>query len=237
VEQRFNFSDSILTDAQELYLQTNTEEDQGRVISRLFKGGRLLGQKEIPLKNTMSGDRRHEYAEEFHMNNKTSLEELFRNAAASEVDDSASCLGRAKECLVWGLDKRALSFLEEAAAAYPTRDEVLLLRGAIFLRSREFSKALSAFSQGLIWSVKRGKYYVYIFLCLLGILELLQSVGGDSAKQDEIRNKAVYYLTRDEVISIISPVTLNELLELVEKCRYSEAEALFRKMFNKRLIL
>jgi tetratricopeptide (TPR) repeat protein len=145
---RFNFSDNIQVSGRSLHLQTNNYEEEKKIVSTLFDGGRVLAKDELEyeLSNIKKLD---EYVKQLHTEKMASIELLYTISARVKTVRHPTSLNRLGcQFLKWGLLDEAISELTMAIQYDPNFGEVYLNLGTAYLRRGSVEEALKVFHEG-----------------------------------------------------------------------------------------
>ena len=153
--EKINFSDNIQASGRNLYLQTNTMEPGGKIVSTLFDGGRLMAKETTSFDEAVSSDRFFELVKEFHQSRKEALEFIYQiSTRVKTVRHPRSLLKLAGQFLKWNLIDEAISELEYAleydkniADIYVLLSEAYLKRGVPEEAIKILEKAVQIFPQ------------------------------------------------------------------------------------------
>lgn len=148
--ERINFSDDIQCKGRKLHLQTNTMADEGKIISTLFDGGRVLG-KEISYYDTnLSIKELRKWVEELHSERMGGIEILYSiSARVKTVRHSLSLNKLGLQFLRWNLLDEAISEFKLAIQYDHQFGEAYLNLGEAFLRRGGVEEAVSILEKGV----------------------------------------------------------------------------------------
>lgn len=148
--ERINFSDDIQCKGRKLHLQTNTLANEGKIISTLFDGGRVLGKEESYYDTNLSIKELRKRVEGLHSERMGGIEILYGiSARVKTVRHSLSLNKLGLQFLRWNLLDEAISEFKLAIQYDHQYGEAYLNLGEAFLRRGGLEEAVSILEQGV----------------------------------------------------------------------------------------
>ncbi len=146
---RINYSDTIRAGGRQLYLQTNTLDDELIMVSTLFDGGRVLNKESAGYPGEVSEVQLENEVKEFHQTMLARIELLFEISARVKTVRHPVSLNKLGRLLVhWNLLDEAISELQ-LAIAYDTKyGEAYKNLGEAFLRRNSPEEAIDILEKG-----------------------------------------------------------------------------------------
>jgi len=147
---RYNFSDNIHASGRKLHLQTNTLQDETKIVSTLFDGGRVLSKEEHSYDAELSGDLLKQRVETHHFERMADIEFLYSiSSRVKTVRHPLSLNKLGLQFLKWNLLDEAISEFELALHYDSKYGEVYMNLGEAYLRRGGLEEALQIVGKGL----------------------------------------------------------------------------------------
>jgi tetratricopeptide (TPR) repeat protein len=146
---RINYSDNIHARSRELHLQTRTFENESRIVSTLFDGGRVLAKEESWLDLDIAEENQAAVVEAFHKERKALIELLYSiSARVKTVRHTLSLNKLGLQYLRWNLLDEAISEFELALQYDANYGEAYLNLGEAFIKRGGLKEALNILKKG-----------------------------------------------------------------------------------------
>jgi tetratricopeptide (TPR) repeat protein len=147
---RINFSDNIDVHGRKLHLQTNTFDDETKIVSTLFDGGRILAKEESRFHPDIAKEDLAREVEEFHQERKSLIVLLYAiSARVKTVRHTLSINKLGLQYLRWNLLDEAISEFELAIQYDGNFGEAYLNLGEAYMRRGGLEEALRVLKQGV----------------------------------------------------------------------------------------
>jgi len=147
---RINLSDNIHCRSRQLYLQTNTLEEESKIVSTLFDGGRVLRKVETPYDACIPDDRLSRLVETFHRENQSAISLLFEiSTRIKTVRHIRSLVTLGRQFLRWNLLDETISELQLAIQYDATCGEAYYYLGEAYLRRGGVDEAIQILKKGI----------------------------------------------------------------------------------------
>jgi len=165
---KISFSNNIHARGRELYLQTNTIEEEQKIVSTLFDGGRVLAKEETFYGPELTTEELSERVEKLHSETITSIEFLYSiSAKVKTVRHPLSLNTLGQQFLKWNLLDEAISEFELAIQYDGHYGKSYLNLGEAYFRRGGLKEAVEILEKGVkilpgyadIWQ-KLGKVYL-----------------------------------------------------------------------------
>lgn len=147
---RINFSDNIHARGRELHLQTNTLDEEGKIVSTLFDGGRVLGKEETLYDSGLSDEALRKQVEQFHSKRIEAIEFFYAISARVKTVRHPQSLNKlGLQFLRWNLLDEAISEFELAIQYDSHYAEVYLHLGEAYLRRGGLREGVTVLEKGV----------------------------------------------------------------------------------------
>jgi len=165
---KISFSDNIHARGRELYLQTNTIEEEQKIVSTLFDGGRVLAKEETFYGPELTPEKLRERVEKLHSKTIASIEFLYSiSAKVKTVRHPLSLNILGQQFLKWNLLDEAISEFELAIQYDVHYGKAYLNLGEAYFRRGGLEEAVEILEKGVkvtpgyadMWQ-KLGKVYL-----------------------------------------------------------------------------
>jgi tetratricopeptide (TPR) repeat protein len=145
-----NFSNNIHARGRELHLQTNTLDEDGKVVSTLFDGGRVLVKEEVSFFAELSGEELTEHVNKLHTERKSSIELLYDIGARVKTVRHPLSLNRLGcQFMRWNLLDEAIGEFEFAIQYDPDYGEAYLNLAKAYLKRKAIQEALEVLGKAV----------------------------------------------------------------------------------------
>lgn len=146
---RINFSDNVEARGRSLHLQTNTLDDDNRMVSTLFDGGRVLAKDERIYIEDPDDSALEAEVREFHQDRKEAIERLYAiSAKIKTVRHTQSVFMLGCLFLKWHLIDEAISEFEYALNQDDQYGEVYLNLGRAYILRGGYQEAIDILRKG-----------------------------------------------------------------------------------------
>ncbi|MFC1501814.1 tetratricopeptide repeat protein [bacterium] len=147
---RINYSDNIDVRGRNLHLQTNTFDDETKIVSTLFDGGRILVKEESRYNPDIVEEDLIRDVEEFHKERKILIDLLYAiSARVKTVRHTLSLNKLGLQYLRWNLLDEAISEFELAIQYDDNFGEAYVNLGEAYLRRGGLEEALKILKKGV----------------------------------------------------------------------------------------
>lgn len=146
---KINFSDNVEARGRSLHLQTNTLDEENRMISTLFDGGRVLAKEERVYGDDLSDEDLQNQVMGFHMDRKESIERLYLISAKIKTVRHAQSMNMLG-CLFlkWRLLDEAISEFEYALNQDDQSGAIYLNLGRAYIQRGGIQEAVEILQKG-----------------------------------------------------------------------------------------
>jgi len=147
---RINYSDNIDARGRKLYLQTNNLEEERKIVSTLFDGGRVLAKEESFYESELSVEELGKRAEKYHSERVADIGRLYAiSARVKTVRHPLSLNKLGRQFLKWNLLDEAISEFELAIQYDSRYGEVYTNLGEAYLRRGGVEEAVEILEKGI----------------------------------------------------------------------------------------
>ncbi|HHS13227.1 MAG TPA: tetratricopeptide repeat protein [bacterium] len=148
--ENIHFSDNIPARGRKLHLQTHTLDEESKIVSTLFDGGRVLARDETGYEPNLPKTILKETVQQFHQERIQAIEILYViSARVKTVRHPVSLFKLGRQYLRWNLIDEAISEFELAIDYNPNMGEAYIQLGEAYLRRGGFTEAIETLKKGL----------------------------------------------------------------------------------------